>query len=91
MTFLKTLLIILLVYFGLKILIRLVFPYFMRYIAKKAGEKMEQAFNPNYQAQKGEYQNETKKDGNVVIDKIPQKPKNSNKPVGDYVDYEEID
>ncbi|PKP25564.1 MAG: DUF4834 domain-containing protein [Bacteroidetes bacterium HGW-Bacteroidetes-2] len=87
MTFLKTVLIILLAYFGIKILFRLAAPYFIGYIAKKASQKMEQAFNPNYQNQ-----TETKtKEGNVSINKIPKNNRKSNKAVGDYVDYEEID
>ncbi|NCT18667.1 MAG: DUF4834 domain-containing protein [Flavobacteriaceae bacterium CG_4_8_14_3_um_filter_34_10] len=87
MTFLKTVLIILLVYLGLKYLIRFTAPYLIRYIAKKATQKMEQAFNSNYQ-----YQNNTKtNEGNVSIDKVPNNKSKRNKAVGDYVDYEEID
>lgn len=87
MTFLKTVFIILLVYLGFKYLIRFTAPYLMRFIARKAAQKMEQAFHPNYQ-----YQKETKtKEGNVSIDKVPQNKNKSNKAVGDYVDYEEID
>lgn len=87
MTFIKTILIILLVYFGFKIIFRLAAPYLMRYIAKKAGQKMEQAFNPNYHSQAG---NKTK-EGKISIDKVPQTKRTSKKAVGDYVDYEEID
>jgi len=87
MTFLKTVFIILLVYLGFKYLIRFTAPYLMRFIARKAAQKMEQAFHPNYQNQ-----NKTKsKEGNVSIDKVPQNKNKSNKAVGDYVDYEEID
>ncbi|MCW8980915.1 MULTISPECIES: DUF4834 family protein [Altibacter] len=85
-TFLKTVLIILLVYFGLKFLIRLLTPYIMRYIAKKAGQRFEQAFGNNpFDAQ------EKKKDGSITIDKMPSSRNKSKSTVGEYVDYEEID
>lgn len=85
MAFLKTLLIILLVYFGLKFLIKLVTPYIMRYAAKKMGEKFEQAFGGN----SGPAQPE--KEGKISIEKIPKNKKSSGKKVGEYVDYEEIE
>ncbi|GGD98565.1 DUF4834 family protein [Planktosalinus lacus] len=86
-TFFKTLLIILLVYFGLKILFRLAMPFIMRFIAKKAGQKMEQAFKSQYGYQQTRDENE----GETVIGKKQQKRSQSKKPVGEYVDYEEID
>lgn len=86
-TFFKTLLILLLVYFGLKILFRLAMPFLMRYIAKKASQKMENAFRrTQYQSE-----NNKQKEGKITIDDIPKKKSRNKKPVGDYVDYEEID
>jgi len=86
-TFLKTILIILLVYFGLKFLIRWATPYLMKYVAKKAGQRFEQAFNgsqtnPN---------SKKEKEGKVTIDKVPHKQKDHKSTVGDYVDYEEVE
>lgn len=86
MTLLKTVLIILLVYFGLKFLIKLIAPYVMRYIAKKAGEKFEKAFRGPTQSNP-----EREKEGSITIDKVPTKGKKSKSTVGEYVDYEEID
>ncbi|WP_339609348.1 DUF4834 family protein [uncultured Planktosalinus sp.] len=86
-TFLKTLLIILLVYFGLKIVFRLAAPFIMRYIAKKAGQKMEQAFKGHYNFE----QSNEQVNKETVFDKKNQKKSNNKKPVGEYVDYEEID
>ena len=91
MVFLKTLLILLLVYYGLKILIRLLKPYLMRYIARKAGQRFEQTFgqNPfNHNTQKGK---PVEKEGSISIDKMPKRSKDSKSNLGDYVDYEEID
>lgn len=82
---LKTILIILLIYYGLKILSRLFAPLLVKYVAKKAEERFGGQF--------GQYQNQTqqKREGEVTIDKAPQNKKTSNKTVGEYVDYEEID
>ncbi|MBT0608915.1 DUF4834 family protein [Aequorivita echinoideorum] len=86
MTFLKTILIILLVYFGLKFLIRLATPYLMKYISKKAGQQFEKAFGNNpFQEQKSQ------KEGNITIDKMPSVNKRSNQNVGEYVDFEEVE
>ena len=85
MTFIKTILIILLIYFGLKFLLKLASPYIMRYIQKKAGQKFEDMFNNMQGAQ-----SQQKKDGEITIDKIPKQKPGSN-PVGEYVDFEEID
>ncbi|MBX2827526.1 MAG: DUF4834 family protein [Flavobacteriaceae bacterium] len=85
-SFLKTILIILLVYFGLKFLFRLLAPYAMRYLAKKAAQRFENAFE---QAPFGTHGTspgpQTRSDSNKDI------PKSNGKIVGEYVDYEEID
>ena len=82
--FLRTILIILLVYYGIKILSRILAPVFFKYVAKKAEKKFGQQFG-NFQTKKP-----LEKEGETTIDKMP-KTKASNKDVGDYVDYEEID
>ncbi|WP_338733742.1 DUF4834 family protein [Mangrovimonas cancribranchiae] len=81
---LKIVLIILLVYYGLKILSRIFAPVLVKYVAKKAEEKFGD-MNAQYQDTK-----KKQKDGEVTIDKMPN-AKTSNKNVGEYVDYEEID
>ncbi|MFV0540284.1 MAG: DUF4834 family protein [Aestuariibaculum sp.] len=82
--FLRTILIILLIYFGIRILSRILKPLLANYIVKKAEEKFGGQF--------GQYQKQEplRKEGEVTIDKMPNK-KASNKDVGEYVDYEEID
>ncbi len=86
MTFLKTILIVLLVYFALKFLFRLATPYLMRYISKKAGQQFEQFFGngTNMNAQR-------EKEGSITIDKNPSQNYHSSKKVGEYVDYEEVE
>ena len=58
----------------------------MRYVAKKAAERFGGGFS-EFQRQQ---QPPQKKEGEVTIDKMPN-TKSSNKNVGEYVDYEEID
>ena len=82
----RTLLIILLFYFGFKIIARLLAPFLMRYVSKKAEQKFGQQFG-QYQRPKEPIREE----GEVIIDKTPQKNRSSNKDVGEYVDYEEVD
>ena len=77
--FLKTLVIILLVYFAIRFSAKLLWPYLLRYITKKAGQKMESAF-------KG-FQQQTQQAGAPA----QEVPKKSNEVVGEYIDYEEID
>ena len=84
--FLRTILIILLVWYGVKILSRIFAPVLMRYVAKKAEQKFGGQFNQYQQPQP-----EKKKEGETSIDKMPNNSKTSNKKVGEYVDYEEID
>ncbi len=79
----RTILIILLVYFAFKIFIRWFGPIILKYFLKKIGSKFQQQFN-------GQTPSNEKK-GEVVIEKKPKKGSKSNKNVGEYIDYEEID
>ncbi len=86
--FARTLLIILAVYFIVKILSRLFMPYMLRFVAKKA----EQRFGQQFEAYGRNPQQKQRQDvGETVIDKMPNNNKSSNKDVGEYIDYEEID
>ncbi|MFH4965298.1 DUF4834 family protein [Gaetbulibacter sp. M235] len=78
----RTILIILLIYYSFKVVSRLFAPLLMKYVAKKA----DQHFGGQFQKQNEPQQ----KEGEVTIDKVPN-TKSSNKNVGDYIDYEEID
>lgn len=83
--FVRTILIILLVYYGIKILSRIFAPYLMRYMSKK----MQQKFEGQFRQQQNQTQQQ--KEGETVIDKVPNRESSSNKKVGEYIDYEEID
>ncbi|RNC86312.1 MAG: DUF4834 family protein [Winogradskyella sp.] len=82
----RTLLWIVAIYFIVKILSRLLAPFLLRFAAKK----MEQRFGGQFN-NRNPYQNTNQKEGETVIDKMPSNTNNSNKNVGEYIDYEEID
>jgi len=90
MGLLRTILIILLVYFGFKILSRLFAPILVRFVAKKAEKKFGQQFG-GFHNQANKREQQKRKEGETVIDKMPNQNKQSNSKVGEYVDYEEID
>ena len=83
--FLRTILIILLVYYAIKILTRMFAPYLVRYMSKKMQQRYGGQFQ-QYQEPRQQY-----KEGETIIDKMPEKESSSNKKVGEYIDYEEID
>lgn len=85
MNFLRTLAIILLIYYAFKFLARLFAPYLM----KKMVNKMQQKAQNQYTNQQ-QYKEAKVKEGETIIDKTPKSP-NASKKVGEYVDYEEIE
>jgi hypothetical protein len=87
MGFLRTILIILLVYYGLKIITRIFAPIMLKFLSKKA----EKRFGEGFTGFKYEHPPKNKKEGETSIDKVPKNDNSSNKEVGEYVDYEEID
>ncbi len=90
MGLLRTILIILLVWFGLKILARLFAPFLIRFAAKKAEERFGQQFG-GFQNQAQQRAEQKRKEGETVIDKMPQQNKPSNEKVGEYIDFEELE
>ena len=78
---LKTLLIFLLVYTVFKYLMRLMAPFIVKSIAKKAEAHFRNQTTPRPP---------TQKEGEISIDKMPNS-KSSNNNVGEYVDYEEVE
>ena len=83
MGLLRTIAIILLVYYVFKFLTKLFAPYLM----KRMVNKMQQ----NAQNQQRNQQQPNVKEGETVIDRKPQNTNQSNNSVGEYVDYEEVD
>lgn len=85
MTFVETILIILLVYYAVKFLLKLAAPYLLRYVSKKATQKFGDAFGqkPPPTSNSGT--------GSVTIDKMPSSKTKIKNTVGEYVDFEEVD
>ena len=84
MGFLRTILILILVYYVLKWLGRILFPVLFQKAVRNFEEKMRE--------QQGQAQTTDQvKEGETVIDRRPGPQRESNKNVGEYVDYEEID
>jgi len=78
---LRTLAIILVVYYSIKIIARYVFPLFI----KRTMNKMEDRFREQQEAQQPQH-----KVGETVIDKKPSS-KGKEAEGGEYIDYEEIE
>ena len=83
---LRVVLIIFLIYFGIKLIIRWFGPILLRYILKRIGKKFGQNFSQFDPSQK-----QKAPSGKVTIDKNPKNKSKSKKDVGEYIDYEEID
>jgi len=81
----RTILIIVVVYYALKFIGRIVFPIFF----KRMMNNVEKKFNQ--QQHKNPTREQQVKEGETVIDKAPNQRTKSNNEVGDYVDYEDVE
>lgn len=87
MAFLKTILVILLVYYLLKILARMFAPKILNYAAKKT----ESHFRKTFEGFQPESNQQEEQVGDVIINKKSAKKKGNSEKVGEYIDFEEID
>jgi len=87
MVLLKTILIILLVYYGLKIIAKWYGPKLFNYAARKTEQKFKERF--------GEFTQQQSQDeeqiGDVVFKKKNTSKNTSKEPVGEYIEFEELD
>ena len=83
--FLRTILILLLIYYGFKLIARFILPLLMKKFVNNVEKK--------FQERQGQYQSnkQQSKVGETVVDKAPRPNKTTNDKVGEYVDYEEVD
>lgn len=88
MAFLKTVLIIIMVYYLFKILARLFAPKIINYAAKKTEAHFKQQFGQFNQQSRSQDEEQV---GDVIIEKKPTKKGSGSEKVGDYIDFEEID
>jgi len=86
MVLLQTILIVILVYYGLKFLLKWLAPKLLNYAVKKTNERFSQQFG-NAQ----DFDREPSKEGGTTISKKPPRKSNPSKKVGEYIDFEEID
>ena len=86
MGFLKAILVIILVYYLLRLLARWFAPKLFTYAARKTEERFREQFG-NFQA----YGEEERPVGDVSIEKKPTKKSNTSNNVGEYIDFEELE
>lgn len=87
MAFIKTILIILLVYFLLKILARWFAPKILNYAARKTEMHFKKKFSEFQQGHSGR----EKQMGDVIIKEKPSKNSTTSENLGEYIDFEEIE
>ena len=83
----KTLAIILLCYFFLKYLGRILAPILLKRFANKMKDRFQQQFNQKNQNP----QNPPQEEGKVTLEKTKPSTKTKSDDLGDYVDFEEVD
>ena len=84
MGLLKTIAILIIIYYVIKFFSRYIAPIFLKKVINNVEKKFKE------QQQQYQQDQTAGEVGETVIAKKPTQPKESNKDVGDYVDYEEI-
>lgn len=74
---------LIIIYYVIKFISRYIAPLFLKKVLKNVEKKMNDQQQNQYKEQKGSI-------GETIIDKMPKSTKESNKNVGDYVDYEDV-
>jgi hypothetical protein len=91
MGLLRTIIIIVLFYYGFKLLAKYVFPWLLkRWVNKKMGQFQNQG-QQQYQNQQQEKESFKEHEGEVKIQSRGDKIKPDTGDMGDFVDYEEVD
>ncbi|NQV76752.1 MAG: DUF4834 family protein [Lutibacter sp.] len=83
MGLIRTIAIIVIIYYALQFIGKYIMPLFIKQVVKNVEKKMRDQQENQYKQEKGNV-------GETVIDKKPSSNKESSKEVGDYVDYEEV-
>ena len=86
MVLLQTILVLILVYYGIKILLRWLAPRLLNYAVKKTTQRFGEQFG-NAQ----EYTSPRQQTGKTVVDRKTTPKSNPSKKVGEYIDFEEIE
>ncbi|MBL7473444.1 DUF4834 family protein [Robertkochia sediminum] len=90
MQFLRTLFIIILILYGMRILGRIFGPFLMRFASKKVEKKFRERYEQQYNRQQN---NPGYQEGETIVEPKHKasSSKNSSEKVGEYIDFEEID
>lgn len=84
----RTILVLALIFFGVRILVRIVFPWLLKVFFKRLEKRMGERFTSNMAQQKDDG---FKKTGNVYVKPSPENRRSkSNVTGGEYVDFEEV-
>ncbi|SHG34040.1 DUF4834 family protein [Flagellimonas flava] len=86
MVLLQTILLVVLVYYAVKLLLRWLAPKLLNYAVKKTNERFGQQFG-NYQ----DFSKQPDNEGETTIFSKTTRKSNPSKKVGEYIDFEEID
>ncbi|MBL4752442.1 MAG: DUF4834 family protein [Flavobacteriales bacterium] len=87
MALLRYLVIFLVIYYGIKLLSRVLMPFFLKYLFKKAGQNMHSQFGAQQQEQQ-------KEEGEVTIQHNADRKSGKHDKKddsGEYVEFEELD
>lgn len=91
MQLLRTIGIILIVYYGFKLLAKYVFPFLLkRWVNKKMGQFQNQGANQFNERQKAQ-EFAKQQEGKVKIKSKPNGNRTETEGIGDFVDYEEVE
>lgn len=82
MGFIRTLFIIIVIYYGIKLVTRYVMPMLFQKTMRDMQDRMQQ--------QMRDQQRNSRREGEVTIERNPQQQKNQSQ-TGEYVDFEEVD
>ncbi|NQZ43381.1 MAG: DUF4834 family protein [Flavobacteriaceae bacterium] len=86
MVLLQTILILIIVYYGLKFLLKWLAPRLLVYAVKKTNDRFGRQFDARQAHQDTSYH-----EGETTLHTRPDKKRPSSKNVGEYIDFEEID
>ncbi len=90
MQLLRTILIILIVYYGFKFLFRVVFPFLITRWANKKMQEFQQQAQHQFKTEEQTKQFVKQHEGEVKIQSTTKNNKPETDGLGDYVDYEEV-
>ena len=87
----KTIVYIIIGYYAIKFIARLLFPVVIRKVVSKAEESFKQQYQSNQQNYNYNTQQQRAQKDEIILETVKSNNPKSTKKVGEYVDYEEIE